>query len=117
MPGWGRALPAEQDLQLPSSSQPPSPGLQRQSAGAGEPDGVFILVVRNSGHCWEKIQGHQFISIFHEWRELVKVHGETVALAQPSFGWRNPGQIGNYLGCGHLTNFFNSLKESDLIGL
>lgn len=47
----------------------------------------------------------------------MKVHGETVALAQPSFGWRNPGQIGNYLGCGHLTNFFNSLKESDLIGL
>lgn len=50
-------------------------------------------------------------------RELAKVHGETVALAQPSFGWRNPGQIGNYLGCGQLTNFFNLLKESDLTGL
>lgn len=47
----------------------------------------------------------------------MKVHVETVALAQPSLGWRNPEQIGNYLGFGQLTNFFNLLKESYLTGL
>lgn len=42
---------------------------------------------------------------------MVKVHGETVALAQPLLGSMDPGQVGHYLGCcGQFTNFFNLLK-------
>lgn len=49
---------------------------------------------------------------------MVKVHIETAAVAQPSLGQMDPGQVGRYLGCcTQLKSFFNLLKESGLTGL
>lgn len=48
----------------------------------------------------------------------MKVSAETGALAQPSLGWMDPGQVGHYLDCwGQHTRVFNLVKESGLAGL
>lgn len=50
-------------------------------------------------------------------KEMVKLHGETVAVVQPLLGSWDPGQMGCYLGCcDQFIDLFNLLKKSGLTG-